>query len=150
MSNTTVTALIGIINFLTTIIGLFLLAFFGRKSIMMVFNGAMSITLLILSYYTFMHNTVGMVVCVLLFISFFEFSSGPIVWLYMAEIMKDKAVSIGTFLNWTISLLISISIPLMIKEVHIGYIFLSLGIFTIFGTLFIIIFMKETRGKTQT
>jgi hypothetical protein len=31
----------------------------------------------------------------------------------------------------------------------IGYIFLFLGISTIFGTLFIIFFMEETMGKTQ-
>ena len=52
-----------------------------------------------------------MVVCVLLFISFFEFSSGQIVWLYMYEIMRDKAQSIGTFLNWFMSLVISLAIP---------------------------------------
>lgn len=32
---------------------------------------------------------------------------------------------------------------------QIGWIFLMFGIFTIIGTLIIIIFMKETRGKTQ-
>ena len=149
MSNTTVTALIGIINFLTSIVGLVFLAYFGRKLIMAVFNALMALTLLLLSYFAFIHDTTGMVVCVLLFISFFEFSSGPIVWLYMAEIMKDKAIALATFLNWSISLLISISIPLLVKQIHIGFIFLALGLFTVIGTFFIILFMKETRGKSQ-
>jgi hypothetical protein len=87
MSATTVTALIGIVNFLATLVGLSLLYCFGRKTLMLVFNACMSITLLLLAYYAFDKNTIGMVVCVLLFIAFFEFSSGPIVWLYMAEIM---------------------------------------------------------------
>ena len=84
----------------------------------------------------------------LLFICFFEFSSGPIVWLYMDEIMQDKAVSIGTFLNWFMSLVISISIPLLVKVMDIGYIFLFLGICTVLGTLFIIFLMEETKDKT--
>lgn len=87
MSNTTITALVGIINFLATLVGLGFLACFGRKIIMLVFNAAMAVTILLLSYYSFEHNSTGMIVCVLLFIAFFEFSSGPIVWLYMAEIM---------------------------------------------------------------
>lgn len=90
-----------------------------------------------------------MIVCVLLFIAFFEFSSGPIVWLYNAEIMRDKGVAIATFLNWFISLIISVSIPFIVKKFDIGWIFLSFAIFTLFGTIFIVIFMKETRGKTQ-
>lgn len=90
-----------------------------------------------------------MVTCVLLFIAFFEFSSGPIVWLYMSEIMTDKAQSIGTFLNWFMSLVISLAIPQLVKHYSIGYIFLSFGIFTVLGTVFIGIFMKETMGKTQ-
>lgn len=87
MSATTVTALIGIVNFLATLVGLGLLACAGRKTLMLIFNAAMSATLFLLTYFAFEHNTIGMVVAVLLFICFFEFSSGPIVWLYMAEIM---------------------------------------------------------------
>jgi MFS family permease len=149
MSNTTITALVGIINFLATLVGLGFLACFGRKTIMLVFNAAMALTILLLSYYSFEHNSTGMIVCVLLFIAFFEFSSGPIVWLYMAEIMQDKALSIGAFLNWFLSLVVSITIPLILRQVAIGYIFLFFGICTVFGTLFIIFFMEETRGKSQ-
>ena len=148
MSSTTVTALIGIVNFLATLVGLSLLYCFGRKTLMLLFNALMAVTLLLLSYYAFDKDTIGMVVCVLLFIAFFEFSSGPIVWLYMAEIMQDKAVSIGTFLNWFLSLVVSIAIPLIVKQCDIGWIFLTLGLFTVLGTIFIAIFMKETMGKT--
>lgn len=87
LTNTTITALIGIVNFLATLVGLSLLICYGRKTLMLIFNTLMSITLLLLSYYAFDKDTIGMVTCVLLFICFFEFSSGPIVWLYMAEIM---------------------------------------------------------------
>lgn len=87
MTNTMITALIGIVNFVATLFGLVFLAFAGRKTLMAIFNIAMSVTLLMLSYYSFEKDSIGMVVCVLLFIAFFEFSSGPIVWLYNAEIM---------------------------------------------------------------
>lgn len=87
----------------------------------------------------------------MVFIALFEFSSGPITWLYMAEIMQDKAVSIATVLNWLINLIISATIPSIITAIgddNIGYIFIFVGACTVFGTLFIVAFMKETRGKT--
>ena len=115
ISNSTITALIGIVNFSATLVGFVLLYFFGRKIIMAVGNGCMAITLLMLSYFSFIHHTTGMVTCVLLFISFFEFSSGPIVWLYNSEILQDKALALATFLSWSFSLAISISIPLLLK-----------------------------------
>ena len=149
LTATFVTALIGIVNFITSIIGLILLVFFGRKILMLVGNAAMAILLLTLAAFSFSHDSIGMIVCVLLFISFFEFSTGPIVWLYTAEIMKDKAMSIATFLNWTLSLAISIAIPYMVKYVSVGYIFLMFGLFTTIGTIYIAIFMRETMGKTQ-
>lgn len=149
MTNTAVTFLIGMINFVATLIGLVLLIFFGRKSLMLTFNIAMTLTLFMLANYSFQKDSTGMIVCVLLFISFFEFSSGPIVWLYNAEIMRDKAVAVATFLNWGISLIISVCIPYLVKKYDIGWIFCSFTALTLLGTMLIIASMKETRGKTQ-
>ena len=150
MTSTEITFYIGVVNFLATLVGLVLLIFFGRKSLMLVFNVLMTLTLSLLSIYSFDKNSIGMIVCVLLFIAFFEFSSGPIVWLYNAEIMRDKAVAIATFLNWFISLLISIFIPSLVKMFDIGWIFFSFSVFTALGSAFILYFMEETRGKTPT
>ena len=149
MTSTEITFYIGVVNFLATLVGLVLLIFFGRKSLMLVFNVLMTLMLSLLSIYSFDKNSIGMIVCVLLFIAFFEFSSGPIVWLYNAEIMRDKAVAIATFLNWFISLVISVCIPFLVKKFDIGWIFLSFAIFTALGSVFIAVFMRETRGKTQ-
>jgi len=59
ISASTVTAMIGIVNFLATLVGLSLLYCFGRKTLMLVFNALMSVTLLLLSYYSFEGNTTG-------------------------------------------------------------------------------------------
>lgn len=149
MSATTVTALIGVVNFVASFFGLVLLIFFGYRSLMLLFNALMAASLILLATFSFNHNTLGMVTCVLLFIVFFEFSSGTIVWIYNSEILQDKAIGIATFLNMMIALAISVSIPLLVKKVAIGYIFLTFGILTTIGTIFIAVFMVETRGKTQ-
>ena len=93
-----------------------------------------------------------MIFVVLSFAVLFSVSSGPITWLYMSEIMFDKALSIATVLVWTFALIISLTtLPLyqMFEEQeNEGMIFLLYGIFTFFGTIFIALFMKETKGKT--
>jgi len=91
-------------------------------------------------------------ICLCLFIVFFECSSGPITWLYMAETLQDKSMSVATVLNWVVKIIISLSIPLVIKqigEVNVGYIFYTVGFLTSLSTLFIYFFMLETRGLSR-
>jgi len=123
MTNTEVTFYIGIINFVATLFGLVLLMYFGRKTLLLICSIAMTMTLFLLANYSFQKNSNGMIACVLVFIAFFEFSSGPIVWLYNAEIMRDKGIAIATSLNWFISLVISVCIPYLVKKFDIGWIF---------------------------
>jgi MFS family permease len=150
----TITGLVGIVNFVATLFGMILLGMFGRKTLMFVMNVLMAIDLVGLGVFSLKGSDYNneMIACTMLFITLFEFSSGPIVWLYMSEIMQDKAVSVGTVLNWVINLIISLSIPTIVKEIgddNIGYIFIFVGGCTAMGALFIAIFMKETKGKTQ-
>lgn len=151
-SPTTITALVGVVNFFSTLVGMALLGLAGRKTIMFTCSGLMAVTLIALGY-TGLHDMQGaMIALVMTFIALFEFSSGPITWLYMAEIMQDKSVSIATVLNWLINLAISIATPPLVAAVgdeNIGYIFVAMGAFTVLGTLFIAVFMKETRGKSS-
>jgi len=149
MSTASVTALIGIVNFVATLIGLAFLICAGRRTLMLWFNSAMTLTLFLLATFSFAANTEAIVICVLLFIAFFEFSSGVIIFLYLAEVMQDKALSIAIFLNWMGCLAISISIPYVVKAVAVGYVFLFFAVTTLLGTIFVFFFMRETRGKTQ-
>ena len=83
----TITLLVGIVNFATTFVGLGLLTYFGRKTIMFFCNIAMAGILIGLGVCIQENEDEIAVALLLAFISFFEFSSGPITWLYMAEIM---------------------------------------------------------------
>ena len=152
MKPQTITGLVGLVNFLTTFGGLFLLSVAGRRTIMITMSAAMSVILVLNGIFSLNDSSTYAIICTMCFIGAFEFSSGPITWLYMAEIMQDKAVSIATVLNWVINLIISLITPSLISAIgkeNIGYIFICCGGFTVLGTLFMILFMKETRGKTQ-
>ena len=72
------------------------------------------------------NNTVAQVFCVifiLLFVVLFEFSLGPIPWLYMAEIMTEKGLSIAILLNWLMTILMAVVTPFVIS----GELFIVFG-----------------------
>ena len=143
-----ITAIVGIVNFLSTLGGLVLLFYYGRRILMIVGQINMSVTLLFLSIFAYMSNTWGMIVSLMLFIVAFELSAGVILWLYNAEIMRDKAVALAVSLNWTTSLIISLTVPFILKASSAGTLFLIFAICTILGIVFIIFFTHETMGKT--
>ena len=111
-------------------------------------NIAMLICLGVVGVFLLLRIDIVMIIGVLLFITFFELSSGPIVWLYNAEIMQDKSMTIATFLNWIINLITSIILPIIKNHVtatkDYGWIFIVNAGLTFVGLLFILFFMKET------
>lgn len=59
----------------------------------------------------------------MIFIILFEFSLGPIPWLYMAEIMTDKGLSMAILLNWIMTIIMAIVTPYVIS----GELFIIFG-----------------------
>jgi MFS transporter, SP family, galactose:H+ symporter len=62
-------------------------------------------------------------VFILLFVVEFEFSLGPIPWLYMAEIMTEKGLSLAVLLNWIFTIIMAIVTPYVIS----GTLFIVFG-----------------------
>ncbi len=54
-------------------------------------------------------------VVLLAFIAGYEFSIGPLLWLYMPEVMNDSGVRVGTNLNWMFVIVISLTTPQLAK-----------------------------------
>jgi len=84
----------------------------------------------------------------MLFVCAFEFAPGPVMWLYIGEILNDKAMSMGAFSNWLIALLIGLLTPTLMDPNNLGpsgtfYLF---GICNIIAVVFILVFMRETKG----
>lgn len=74
---------------------------------------------------------------ILIFVGLFEFSLGPIVWIYMSEVMTDKGTSIGTLVNLLLTMAMGIATPFLIKAIH-GYLFIIFGGFCVIVSFTII------------
>lgn len=96
MSTIWVNFLVYGVNLVATLASVFLLGWFGRKTLMMTFVPLQAMCMialgLFLGWLSDIANadTISIILC-LAFVAFFEFSSGPVVWLYIAEICNDTA-----------------------------------------------------------
>lgn len=126
-----------------------MLNFFGRQTLMAVWTAACGLFLFIQSYAAHADDGNLELAMTMAFVCAFEFAPGPIVWLYMGEIMNDKGLSIGAAMNWTFVLLISLFTPTFMNSMGSWGTFLMFGCFNVVGTIFIVIFMKETKGLSD-
>jgi hypothetical protein len=78
----------------------------------------------------------------------FEFGPGPIVWIYMSEVMNEKGVAVGTFLNWLFTLIFAISTTSIYTALE-GNMFELFAGFCFTGLLFVCFFIKETKGLSE-
>ena len=91
-------------------------------------------------------NYQGIDVTLVLFVMIFEFGPGPICWIYMSEIMNDKGVAVATSLNWTFCLIYAIVTQASLTNNDVFY---YMAAACGFGSLFVIFYVKETRGLTD-
>ena len=89
-----------------------------------------------------------MYVLTVIFIFGFEFGPGPIVWIYLSEICNDKATSVNTVVNWFWTLVVSISTTLLFNALD-GWIWLLFGCISTLGFIYVLLFMKETKGVSK-
>lgn len=141
-------------NFVFVLPAIPLLGILGRKKLMMIFTAVMFISLLVMTVFTEWVNIGASnlieIICVMVFVGAFEMSYGPILWLYLAEICTDQAIAMAVLANWTSSLIVGQLTPYMLSDDWLGnYTFAVYGGLCAVSTLFISVFMKETKGLTE-
>lgn len=82
-----------------------------------------------------------------LFFMIFEFGPGPVCWIYMSEVANDKGVAVATALNWTFTLLYSLSIfGLKNQDSYLKYL---LSVPCGLAAIMVFFFVKETKGLSE-
>ncbi|XP_069808896.1 solute carrier family 2, facilitated glucose transporter member 10 isoform X2 [Dendropsophus ebraccatus] len=86
------------------------------------------------------------------FVSAFSVGFGPMTWLVLSEIyptdIRGRAFAFCNSLNWATNLLITLSFLDVIESIGLSMTFLLYGIMGVAATIFIYIFIPETKGRT--
>jgi SP family facilitated glucose transporter-like MFS transporter 1 len=102
------TVAVGFVNMVSCLIGLPFVDKHGRRPLLLIGYVGMFISEACVAFFSLYDlNTYVQTVFVLFYMMFFEISIGPIFWSYAADIMNDKGMSMASFVNWTIVLIVT-------------------------------------------
>ena len=145
--------IIGLTNFLFTLVAMATIDKFGRKKL--IFLGALTLGVSFSILGGFFHagtQGVHVLVMVLLSIAFFASSIGPVTWVLLSEMFPNRirglATSFAVLAMWIANFILALTFPSL--NANLG----SAGTFWIYagiclaGTVFIARFVPETKGKT--
>ncbi|MDR3651764.1 MAG: sugar porter family MFS transporter [Paludibacter sp.] len=146
--------IVGLVNFLMTIVALWLVDKKGRKTLLL--WGAVGM-IASLAYLTWefakpVQNGVGVLIALLVYISFFAASFAPVMWVIISEIypnrIKGLAMSFSTAVSWLCTFLTVYFAPVIQGSLGLAYLFGIFGIFSIIAFVFVKIWIPETKGKS--
>ncbi len=147
------TAGIGLINFIFTLLAMNFIDRFGRRTLMLIGSFGLIATLGLVSY-SFYTGQQGMAVPVYLFIyiAFFAFSQGAVIWVFISEIfptqIRAKGQTLGSTTHWFMAALIAFSFPYLAEKAGGGNTFLFFAVMMVAQLLFVWKMMPETKGKS--
>ncbi len=146
--------IVGMVNFLMTIVALWLVDKKGRKTLLLWGAVGMILSLAFLSYeFTKpVQNGFGVMAALLVYISFFAASFAPVMWVIISEIypnrIKGLAMSFSTAVSWLCTFLTVYFAPIIHGALGLQYLFGIFGVFSIIAFVFVKFWIPETKGKS--
>lgn len=146
--------IVGLVNFLMTIVALWLVDKKGRKTLLLWGAAGMILSLAYLTYEFAqpVQNGIGVLVALLMYISFFAASFAPVMWVIISEIypnrIKGLAMSFSTAVSWLCTFLTVYFAPVIQGTLGLHYLFAIFGVFSIIAFVFVKFRIPETKGKS--
>jgi MFS transporter, SP family, arabinose:H+ symporter len=148
--------LIGVTNGIFTILGLTLIDRVGRKKLLITGSIGMAVCLGLVArtFYTQDFSGYGLLIYLLIYIMFFAFSTGAVIWVLIAEIfpnnVRGKGQSFGSFTHWFFAALITFLFPVIAKlsQFGVGYAFMFFSVMMVVQAIVVWKYFPETKGRT--
>ena len=148
--------LIGVTNGIFTIVGLVLIDRVGRKKLLITGSIGMSVCLGLVArtFYTQDFSGFVLLIYLLIYIMFFAFSTGAVIWVLIAEIfpnkVRGKGQSLGSFTHWFFAAVITFLFPIVEKmsQSGVGHAFMFFSIMMIIQAIVVRKYFPETKRRT--
>ncbi|HEY9197405.1 MAG TPA: sugar porter family MFS transporter [Mucilaginibacter sp.] len=145
---------IGIINFIFTLLGINIIDKVGRRTLMMVgsFGLIASLFLVAFTFYSGHFNGFAIPVYMMVFIAFFAFSQGAVIWVFISEIfpnqVRAKGQTLGSSTHWIMAAIIAFCFPYLAESLGGAVTFSFFCVMMVCQLVFVWRFMPETKGRS--
>ncbi|GEP98318.1 sugar porter family MFS transporter [Chitinophaga cymbidii] len=145
---------IGLVNFIFTLLALNFIDRFGRRTLMLIGSVGLIATLGLVSRAFYLNDFSGLAVTVflLVYIAFFAFSQGAVIWVFISEIfpnqVRAKGQTLGSMTHWVMAAVIAFVFPMLTENLGGGNTFLFFCIMMVLQLIFVWKIMPETKGKS--
>jgi sugar porter (SP) family MFS transporter len=148
------TAGLGLVNFVFTLIAMNFIDRIGRRTLMLIGSFGLIFTLAMVawSFYAAQFNGLAVPIFLFIYIGFFAFSQGAVIWVFISEIfpnpVRAKGQTLGSTTHWVMAAIIAFSFPYFAEKAGGGNTFLFFCIMMCMQLLFVWKLMPETKGKS--
>jgi sugar porter (SP) family MFS transporter len=147
------TAGIGLVNFIFTLLAMNFIDRFGRRTLMLIGSFGLIATLGLVAYSFYSgHSGLAVPVYLFIYIAFFAFSQGAVIWVFISEIfptqVRAKGQTLGSTTHWFMAALIAFSFPYLAERVGGGNTFLFFTVMMVAQLMFVWKMMPETKGRS--
>jgi sugar porter (SP) family MFS transporter len=146
--------LIGLINFVGTLVAIWLIDRLGRKPLLLISSGSMAVALFVIGM-TFRMNplpTSLMLGFILLYVFAFSIGMGPGVWVLLSELfptqVRGRAMAIATVFLWLASLLLTATFLSLVTAIGSSGTFWTYAVLSAGTFLFVALKVPETKKKS--
>ena len=147
------TSLIGIINFIFTLVAIVLIDKAGRRKLYLFGSMGMTVALLMLALsFHFQFTGIISLIFIMLFCAFFASCIGPVFWTLVSEIfpnrIRGKGVSFASFTQWIFNFLVVLLFPHFLSMIGGEGTFMFLAMMSFLQWLFTYFYVPETKGRS--
>jgi len=146
------TAGLGAVNFVFTLLAMNFIDRIGRRTLMLIGSFGLIITLALVSYSFYSANFRAVPIFLFVYIAFFAFSQGAVIWVFISEIfpnqVRAKGQTLGSTTHWVMAAIIAFTFPYLAEKVGGGNTFLFFCLMMFMQLLFVWKIMPETKGRS--
>ena len=147
------TAGIGLVNLVSTLLGMLLIDHLGRKQLLFIGSIGYIVSLSAVAW-AFASGAGGMMVVffIFLFIAAHAVGQGAVIWVFIAEIfpnsVRTKGQSLGSGTHWVLAAIITLVMPSVLSSFQPAAIFGFFAFMMLLQLAFLLTLMPETKGRS--
>ncbi|TKT87491.1 sugar porter family MFS transporter [Dyadobacter frigoris] len=143
---------IGFVNFAFTLLAINFIDRFGRRTLMLIGSVGLIITLSMVARAFFIQDFTGVPIFLFVYIAFFAFSQGAVIWVFISEIFPNEVrangQALGSFTHWFMAAVVAFSFPIIAEYLGGGITFSFFAFMMVLQLIFVWRIMPETKGTS--